>query len=268
MRSPLNAFFRIIEVGRNTNSYKFALARALVRMGTSHPFITKSDLAPLFVEYYWPLEVIYHVRQGIDPQKDPVVMRLIRDLVRSGQVTEGQELTNFQSKRRGEYLNLLADVARGAFDDVIARFHIVRSEPITPQVYTFVGRAGKVEDEIVLTDDGRSILKEYGPLIDYLAVSGWVRFTEASTTAPKLHEKIAGTRVRRRSLVAWRNALRALQDGKCFYGEGHDMSAPEVDHFLPWSYVLEDKTWNLVLSCRECNNANATECQAPMRWTS
>ena len=23
---------------------------------------------------------------------------------------------------------------------------------------------------------------------------------------------------------------------------------------MPWSFVLEDKTWNLVLACRQCNN--------------
>jgi HNH endonuclease len=32
------------------------------------------------------------------------------------------------------------------------------------------------------------------------------------------------------------------------------MAATEVDHVLPWEFVLEDKTWNLVLSCRKCNN--------------
>ena len=32
------------------------------------------------------------------------------------------------------------------------------------------------------------------------------------------------------------------------------MASPEVDHVLPWSFVLEDKTWNLVLACRKCNN--------------
>jgi CRISPR/Cas system Type II protein with McrA/HNH and RuvC-like nuclease domain len=32
------------------------------------------------------------------------------------------------------------------------------------------------------------------------------------------------------------------------------MASPEVDHLLPWSFVLEDKTWNLVLACRKCNN--------------
>ena len=26
-----------------------------------------------------------------------------------------------------------------------------------------------------------------------------------------------------------------------------------VDHFIPWSFVKEDKLWNFVLSCPECN---------------
>jgi 5-methylcytosine-specific restriction endonuclease McrA len=45
-----------------------------------------------------------------------------------------------------------------------------------------------------------------------------------------------------------------VQNGKCFYHDGHDMTSPEVDHVLPWSFVLEDRTWNLVLACWKCNN--------------
>jgi hypothetical protein len=32
------------------------------------------------------------------------------------------------------------------------------------------------------------------------------------------------------------------------------MSSPEVEHVLPFSFVLEDRTWNLVVACRKCNN--------------
>jgi HNH endonuclease len=87
-----------------------------------------------------------------------------------------------------------------------------------------------------------------------VAVSGWVRFTEQFTSAPKLHGKINGTDIRRGTVSRWRNTLLGIQNGKCFYDKIHEMSSPEVDHVLPWSFVLEDKTWNLVLACRECNN--------------
>jgi hypothetical protein len=37
-------------------------------------------------------------------------------------------------------------------------------------------------------------------------------------------------------------------------GDVGSIAAPEVDHVLPWSFVLEHRTWNLVLACRKCNN--------------
>jgi hypothetical protein len=78
---------------------------------------------------------------------------------------------------------------------------------------------------------------------------------ELSPVPPKLHDKIEGTKVRRGAVSQWRNALLEIQNGKCFYDESHEISPSEVDHVLPWSFVLEDKTWNLVLACRKCNNA-------------
>ena len=60
--------------------------------------------------------------------------------------------------------------------------------------------------------------------------------------------------MRRGAVSQWRNALLDIQQGKCFYDETHEINVPEVDHVLPWSFVLEDKTWNLVLACRKCNN--------------
>ena len=72
----------IVAKGLNTNSYKFALWRALAALAPDtkeeSARISKQDLAPLFVKYYWPLEIKYHIRQGIDPDKDPIVMKLIR----------------------------------------------------------------------------------------------------------------------------------------------------------------------------------------------
>lgn len=85
-------------------------------------------------------------------------------------------------------------------------------------------------------------------------MSGWVRFTEQFTSAPRLHDKIDGTNLVRGPVARWREALMVMQNRKCFYGDDHDMGRPEVDHVVPWSFVLEDKTWNLVIACRKCNN--------------
>jgi hypothetical protein len=106
----------------------------------------------------------------------------------------------------------------------------------------------------MLTDGGREFLIHYRKLVDYVAVSGWVRFTEGFTSAPRLHDKIDGSELKRGPVSKWREALMAIQNGRCFYDPAHDISSAEVDHVLPWSFVAEDRTWNLVLACRKCNN--------------
>ena len=246
--------YQIVAAGQKTNSYKFALWRALAHLAPTASVISKLDLAPLFLEYYWPLQNKYHIRQGIDPDKDPVVMRRIRELSNTGTIAQDDSLKNFRKKSPENCERLVARIAADAFDDVIPRFHNVRGRAIDPKIFTFAGEIGAAGSTIELTKGGKQFLIDYRKLVDYVAVSGWVRFTEEFTSAPKLHDKIGGTNVLRRAVSQWCEALSEIQHGKCFYHENHEMLSPEVDHVLPWSFVLEDKTWNLVLACRQCNN--------------
>jgi HNH endonuclease len=149
---------------------------------------------------------------------------------------------------------LLTGIEREAFDDVIPRFHTVHRVPLAPAIFTFTGKIGKAGDPIELTNGGRQFLIDYRKLVDYVAVSAWARFTERFTSAPRLHDKIDDANLQRGAVSRWRKSLMAMQNGKCFYDESHDMGSPEVDHVLPWSFVLEDRTWNLVAACRKCNN--------------
>jgi HNH endonuclease len=258
MDQYVSVLYEIVTRGLTTNSYKFALLRALARLAPAtderSPKIFKRDLSLLFLEYYWPLEVKYHIRQDIDPDKDPIVMKLIRQLVYADMIRQGEPLTDFKSRMPDKHDMLLASIERKAFDDVIPRFHTVHRAPIVPAVFTFTGGIGNAGDPIELTHGGRQFLIDYKKLVDYVAVSGWVRFTEQFTSAPRLHDKIDGANLQRSSVSRWRKSLMAMKNGRCFYDASHNMGSPEVDHLLPWTFVLEDRTWNLVLTCRKCNN--------------
>jgi hypothetical protein len=100
MDQYISVLYQIVTKGLNANSYKFALWRALARLasGTDQrsPKISKQDLAALFVEFYWPLEIKYHLRQGTDPDKDPAVMTRIRALLKAGKIVEGERLRAFK----------------------------------------------------------------------------------------------------------------------------------------------------------------------------
>ena len=76
--------------------------------------ISKHDLSPLFLEYYWPLEIKYHIRQGIDPDKDPVVMVRIRQLLKAGKITQGETLKDFQKRMPEEHKTLLDQSGTGS----------------------------------------------------------------------------------------------------------------------------------------------------------
>jgi hypothetical protein len=124
-------------------------------------------------------------------------MKRIRRLIDVGTITHGETLKDFQRRMPKEHKMLIGSIARQAFDDVIPRFHIVHGKQIDPRIFTFTGKPGKADDAIELTDGGRQFLIDHQDLIDYVAVSGWVRFTEQFTSAPRLHDKIAGVRVKR-----------------------------------------------------------------------
>src|SRR5262245_50027724 len=119
MDQYINVLHQIVAAGQKTNSYKFALWRAIARLAPltdeTHPTISKHDLSPLFLEYYWPLEVRYHLRQGIDPDKDPIVMKRIRNLLQTKTVAHGEPLQDFQKRLPNDYNVLLTKIAKEAF---------------------------------------------------------------------------------------------------------------------------------------------------------
>src|SRR5262249_8568026 len=127
MDRHIGTLYQIVATGQKTNSYKFALWRALVRLAPTtneaKPEISKHQIAPIFLEYYWPLEVKYHIRQGIDPEKDPIVMKRIRELMEEGDITHGENLRDFQRRMPEKHKMLVEQIARVAFGDVIPRFH-------------------------------------------------------------------------------------------------------------------------------------------------
>ena len=134
----LSVLFEIVTRGLNTNSYKFALWRALANLApqtdVASPKISKRELSLQFLQYYWPLETKFRIRQSTDPDRDPIVMKLIRQRLHAGTITQGESVTAFKRRNPQEHQVLLAQIAQRAFDDVIPRFHIVHRTPIKPAI--------------------------------------------------------------------------------------------------------------------------------------
>lgn len=85
---------------------------------------------------------------------------------------------------------------------------------LLPKFFGYTGAVGRVGDNIELTNASRNSLLIYKNMIDYVAVSDWVRFTEQFTASPKLHDKIDGSNLRRGAVSVWRDSLMAIRNGK------------------------------------------------------
>jgi hypothetical protein len=248
----LQTLILILDRGQKSNSYKFALLRALgdvVESNQETDSISQEWLAKRFLKYYWPLTVQFRIRQATDPTRDPVIMRFIRDEVAELKLSSRVSVHDYEGRYPSNHKKLIAMCCNrgGCFDEVIPRFHNLRGGATVPAVmYTHVGNVLNLRSGV------RAFLQGYYRTVQLLAVGGWVQFTEQFTFAPKLYEKISGITPDRKH-ERYRDFLLEFQGSKCFYcGLGAEKSL-HVDHAIPWSFVLEDRVWNLVLACEACN---------------
>jgi hypothetical protein len=102
--------------GRNTNSYKFALWRALANLAANtderNPKVSKRDLAVLFVSYYWPLEVKYRAEDGLP------LLSIPRELRRMKMVEDAMAFEQFADRHR-----------ESVWEEVLAPVREARGEP-------------------------------------------------------------------------------------------------------------------------------------------
>ena len=77
--------------------------------------------------------------------------------------------------------------------------------------------------------------------------------------APLIIEKVERNGAERVSLAKYVKPLRVTDRTEYFYCERpiDDGATPHVDHVIPWSFLLSDPLWDLVLSCASCNLAKS-----------
>ena len=85
----------------------------------------------------------------------------------------------------------------------------------------------------------------------------WAKFLEPindESVLIKLLDKLELATPHREDLSIYREILRKeFEENTCFYCGKKLTGVVHVDHFIPWSYVKDDKMWNFVLSCSSCN---------------
>lgn len=245
----------VVLYGRNTASYKFALASALLTLKPQSGELVKlEDLASVFAQ-----SIAEHLK------------------VAPKQITtaNGKFIQACQAFNHDHDLSRLVDVTMAyGFANVIDAFHIVGSSPVHHAFYIDERKSHRgirVTDEFsqMLAGQQAENLGEEVSARWSLVETAWNLGVSANLLAVQ-HDHALGelfavdASQRRRSVTTSRSALNGYQKGRCFYCGaelqlvGERMNV-DVDHFFPHRLkqgnldMNLDGVWNLVLACPTCN---------------
>ncbi|RIK08277.1 MAG: HNH endonuclease [Acidobacteria bacterium] len=252
-------FRRIVALGKNTASYKFALAQSLLELGaTQADFVALEDLALPFATRI--ADHLARYRQG--------VMQQSRFL----------SACHFYNAGRITIDDLRNATVELGFRDVISAFHLVGGSPTNTRFYVDERRGAGVPG-LRLTDaiTRLAVSSQTAETLDRetegrwnLVENAWQVRLEHRTDlvvdydAPtdSIVDGVTGTR-KRITHAKW--PMSSYQGDRCFYCQTTISILPgrgntaHVDHYFPHSLMARgfpwhlDGPWNLVLACSQCN---------------
>lgn len=241
---------------RKRNTYKFGLIKALLDSvfnltllgdGTGY-YISYYDLFSKFAENYWNLVVKYNIRQMRRDGKSEYskVETILKKAVELNQMVADLDFSSVDEKERETIKELVTCECKkyvvGAlyddFDGTLYSFDLKESGiTIAPLAYDF--------------------MLKYKSELEQLNYYAWAKFLETindDKTLIRVINKLELSTPHRTDLSVYRELLRQEFEGdKCFYCGCSLKGKVHVDHFIPWSFVKDDKAWNFVLSCPRCN---------------
>ena len=257
-----DTFMSILRRGAKHNTYKFALARAILDhcrekrhadpVSVEAREISYEYLAGKFLKYYWHQECKFHIKQNYSDVY-PRAISAIRKV--------------FGGRSPGDFTKLdPADIDRAK--SIILREvfgHAKRKTSIVVPKFQNIKQANRAvlydvfyehsdDDQVVLLrPEAFSFFKENNSILSEAVLFGWAKFLEPMNNMPMLMAKVERDESRRGSLTGVRKEYLG-HTCHCFYCRAKlERGNIDVDHVIPWSYMFEDDPWNLVLACTKCN---------------
>ena len=216
---------------------------------TSDLRVPLETLGDQFARMYWNQTVVFHLRQASSLTKESEVIKAIR---RTADVHSVRHYSNLPSEAKAQ---LSSRMARILGINVLAAFHTTKPLQMPP-LYEWIPKRG----HIVLSAESHTLLKSQGIALETIANYHWADFLETTNRlAPRIIQKVKRDGARRRSLAPYLKILTAEIEERCFYCDASfDATVrPTVDHVIPWSFLVDDPLWDLVLACRPCNTAKS-----------
>lgn len=273
-----NYWRAIILFGKNTASYKFALAKSLIDVSLERKsdLITLDDLA---------LPYALHLAQHLKHSPKQSTAKTSQFIQACQDFNEGK----IDEDR------LIQITKKEGFKYVLDAFHVVNTKAVTERFYDVVNEEFFIDERkfnkgIRLTDNLFKLFYVYDNSAKdlnqetesrwNLVEKAWELNINKNLIAVEFDQETKqlfthDTKHRRTNITTSRGALNGYQKSRCFYcfkeisiSSADDLLA-DVDHFFP--HILKpdvltagccrpvnvDGVWNLVLSCAECNRGES-----------
>ncbi|MCI2044628.1 MAG: HNH endonuclease, partial [Mageeibacillus sp.] len=211
-------------------------------------FYSYEELFERFAENYWNLVVKYDLRQMRPDGKSiySKVENILKQAASEEIVLSEIEFSSIDMKRKQSIIKKVTTECKSCvvgalyndFDGVIYSFDLKeKGLTLNPVVHEF--------------------MLKYKAELEKLNYYSWARFLEQvndDNALIRVIDKLELATPRRDNLSVYREILRReFEQDTCFYCGKKLSRQIHVDHFIPWSFVKDDKVWNFVLSCSTCN---------------
>lgn len=238
------------------NTYKFALIKAILdNLFSAIPqkstyYISYLDLFSKFAENYWNLIVKYQLCQITKSSgtEHSAIEKIFCEAVSANPVLKEIEFESIESTTR---YHIIMDVIKECRKYVIGALY----SDFKGTVYSFDISSN---EGIFISGQAFEFMMKYKSDIEKINYYSWAKFLEKindESHISHLIEKLNLATPTRNNLDIFRLTLqKEFEECNCFYCGRKLAKVPDVDHFIPWSFMKTDNLWNFVLSCKTCNS--------------
>ncbi len=214
--------------------------------------LTFDQLFSKFAEIYWNLILKYRLRQS-PATKDGRETYLEQILRAAEKKYNIHEPIPYESLTAEMMIDITRQVKSKCKRNVVGALF----EDTDRLFYSFSIR----EEWIRINPVMYEFLCKHKVVVEKLNYYEWARYLEKvneDSVASKILDKIDESS-KRNNLSMYRQILYdEFESRTCFYcGRPLKPDSADVDHFIPWSFIKDDKLWNLVLACPACNRAKS-----------
>lgn len=249
--------FVFSEQSKKTSTYKFALVKSILdNLFNNVPqedfqLISYKDIFSKFAESFWNLVVKYHLHQQKPTAegKTSKIEQIFNSATEKNPVLENIEFGSIEEKTKASLVQKVqAECKKYVLGALYSDFN--------GKIYEFSENGSSIK----VSNGAYQFMVKYKSEIEKLNYYSWAKFLEKANKENVLYgllSKLELSLPKRSPLDIFRKILfTEFEENNCFYC-GKKLSAANgkihVDHFIPWSFIKEDKLWNFVLSCPECN---------------